>query len=141
VREARQRVAPHALRRLAALLPAEPEAVEQVAARLRLSAAQRKRLVTAARREDVPGDPRVMAYRIGREQAIDRLLLARAAVDPLRDWAMPVFPLKGGEIVARGVSAGPEVARILREIEDRWVAESFPGRERVLDWLAQKLAG
>ena len=31
----------------------------------------------------------------------------------------------GMEIVARGVSAGPEVARILREVEDRWVAEGF----------------
>lgn len=140
--EARQGAEPAALRRLAALLPAEPEAVEQVAARLRLSAAQRKRLVTAAGRgENGSGDARAAAYRIGREEAIDRLLLGGVDIAPLRNWEIPVFPLKGGEIVARGVSAGPDVARILREVESRWVSEGFPDRERVLSLLEDRLAG
>jgi hypothetical protein len=39
---------------------------------------------------------------------------------------VPVFPLKGGAIVARGVTAGPAVARILQAVEARWVAEGFP---------------
>jgi poly(A) polymerase len=51
------------------------------------------------------------------------------------DWDIPQFPLKGGEIVARGIKAGPEVARTLRTLEDRWIAERFPGRERVLEML------
>src|SRR6478735_5849713 len=63
--ETRQVVEPDPLRRLAALLPADPRAVDQVAARLRLSAAQRKRLVTAASRGGVPGDARTLAYRLG----------------------------------------------------------------------------
>ena len=137
--EARQGTAPDALRRLAALLPADPRAVEQAAARLRLSAAQRKRLVTAAAREGAPGDPRVLAYRLGRDEATDRLLLAAADVAPLAGWEIPRLPLKGGEIVARGVSAGPEVARILRAVEDRWVAEGFPGGERVRQMLDEAL--
>ena len=87
-----------------------------------------------------PGDARALAYRLGREQALDRLLLAGADVSPLDNWEIPELPLKGGEIVARGVSAGPEVARILREVEDRWVAEGFPGRERVEALLAERLA-
>ena len=33
----------------------------------------------------------------------------------------------------------PEVARILRAIEDRWVAEGFPGRERVDELLGEQL--
>jgi poly(A) polymerase len=138
--EARQGMAADALRRLAALLPAVPAAVEQVAARLRLSAAQRKRLVTAAGRGDSAGDARTLAYRLGRDEAIDRLLLVGEDTAPLRDWDIPAFPLKGGEIVARGISAGPEVARILREVEDRWVAEGFPGRERALALLTERLA-
>ena len=117
--EMRQEIAPDPLRRLAALLPADPRVVDQVAARLRLSAAQRKRLVTAAAREGKPGDARTLAYRLGREEAIDRLLLAKTDVAPLTGWAIPEFPLKGGEIVARGISAGPKVAQILHEIEDR----------------------
>jgi poly(A) polymerase len=138
--EARQRVERDALRRLAALLPADPRLADQVAARLRMSAAQRKRLVTAAERRERPGDARALAYRLGRAEALDRLLLAGADTAPLAGWDIPRFPLKGGEIVARGVSAGPDVARILREIEDRWVAEGFPSRERVARMLDERLA-
>jgi poly(A) polymerase len=138
--ETRQGAAPDALRRLAALLPPDPRTVEQVAARLRLSAAQKRRLVTAAERGQEPGDARALAYRLGRTEAVDRLLLAGAEIAPLAGGDIPVFPLKGGEIVARGVSAGPEVTRILREIEDRWVSEGFPGRARVLAMLDETLA-
>ena len=138
--ETRQGVAPDPVRRLAALLPADPRVAEQVAARLRLSAAQKRRLITAADREHGGGDARALAYRVGCDEAVDRLLLTGAEVSPLADWPIPAFPLKGGEIVARGVSAGPEVARILREIEGRGVAEAFPDRARVLAMLAERLA-
>ena len=138
--ETRQQAAPDALRRLAALLPADPRVAEQVAARLRLSAAQKKRLVTAAGRGDKPGDARALAYWLGREEAVDRLLLAGADLAPLAGWAIPEFPLKGGELVGRSISVGPEVSRILNAIEDRWVAEGFPPRERVLALLDEALA-
>ena len=52
---------------------------------------------------------------------------------------MPVFPLKGGAIVARGVTAGPDVARILKSLEARWIAEGFPGADRVNQMLAEEL--
>jgi poly(A) polymerase len=138
--EARQRVAPDALRRLAALLPADPRLVDQVAARLRLSAAQRKRIVTVAARDGDPGDARALAYRLGRDEALDRLLIEGADTVLLAGWEIPRLPLKGGEIVARGVAAGPDVARILREIEERWIAEGFPPRERVTRMLDERLA-
>ncbi|MFA7604245.1 MAG: CCA tRNA nucleotidyltransferase [Novosphingobium sp.] len=129
--ERRQGVAPDPIRRLAALLPPDPSLAEQVAARFRLSGAQRKRLATAAARETGPDDPRALAYRLGRAEALDRLLLAGADIAPLAGWEIPVFPLKGGAIVARGVTAGPEVARILRAVEAHWVAEGFPDAARV----------
>ena len=50
--EARQGVAPDAFRRLAALLPPDPALAEQVAARFRLSGAQKKRLALAAARNN-----------------------------------------------------------------------------------------
>jgi poly(A) polymerase len=57
--EAREGVAPDALRRMACLLPADPPLAEQVAARLRLSVAQRKRLACAAARGPaMPGSRR-----------------------------------------------------------------------------------
>ena len=137
--EARQGTPPDWLRRLAALLPPDPALAEQVAARFRLSVAQKKRLVSAAGREEKPGDARALAYRLGRDGALDRLLLAGADTAPLDGWDIPKFPLKGGQIVARGVKAGPEVARILRAVEARWVAEGFPGEERIGELLAQAL--
>jgi poly(A) polymerase len=137
--EQAQAVAPDPLRRLAALLPSDPTLAEHVAARLRLSGAQKKRLATAAGREADPGEPRALAYRLGRDEALDRLLLAGAPVAALEDWQVIHFPLKGGEIVARGIKAGPQVARTLRALEDRWVAEGFPDRTRVLEMLDEAL--
>jgi poly(A) polymerase len=131
---------PSPIRRLAALLPAEPKAAEQVAARLRLSGAQKKRLAAAADRGMPPNDPHSLAYRLGRDEAIDRLLLAGEDPAPVIDWPIPQLPLKGGEIVAKGVAAGPEVARILQAIESRWVAEGFPDRARVEALLGEELS-
>ena len=138
--EAAQGVRPLALRRLAALLPADPARSEALAARLRLSSAQKKRLASMAARMDGIENPRGLAYRIGREEAIDRLLLAGRQLDPLRDWPIPAFPLKGGAIVARGVTAGPEVARVLQAVEARWVTEGFPPAARVDELLGEELA-
>ncbi|MFT4027774.1 MAG: CCA tRNA nucleotidyltransferase [Novosphingobium sp.] len=137
--EQRQGIAPDPLRRLAALLPADPTLAEQVAARFRLSGAQKKRLATAAGREGHPGDARALAYRLGRDQTLDRLLLAGADTSALDGWDIPTFPLKGGDIVAQGVKAGPAVAKALRQVEDRWVAEGFPDAQRVAAILAEVL--
>ncbi|MCP5395853.1 MAG: CCA tRNA nucleotidyltransferase [Sphingomonadaceae bacterium] len=133
-------VEPQAIRRLAALLPALPDTAADVAARLRLSKAQRARLVCAAERK--PQDfasPRALAYNEGMDCAVDRQLLAGRGVEALTQWDIPQFPLKGGEIVARGVTAGPEVARILRSIEAAWVEEGFPPRQRVEELLDREL--
>ncbi|MDY7099344.1 MAG: CCA tRNA nucleotidyltransferase, partial [Pseudomonadota bacterium] len=54
-------------------------------------------------------------------------------------WSPPGFPLKGGAIVARGVAAGPEVARILRTVERRWVEEGFPDADRIDALLTEEL--
>lgn len=137
--EARQATAPDALRRLAALLPADAALAEQVASRFRLSGAQKKRLALAAGRDGAPADARALAYRLGMDAALDRLLLVGADTAPLSGWAIPAFPLKGGEVVARGIGAGPEVARVMRTVEARWIAEGFPDAARVATLLDQVL--
>ena len=131
--ERRQHVAPDSIRRLAALLPTDAELAGQVAARFRLSTAQKKRLMSAAGRSSNP--PRALAYRLGLDQALDRLLLTGGDIAALSGWTIPVFPLKGGEIVARGVKAGPQVARLMREVEAQWIAEGFPDAVRVSQLL------
>lgn len=138
--ERAQAIAPDPVRRLAALLRPDVPLAEAVAARFRLSGAQKKRLASAAVRDDTPINARALAYRIGIEQALDRLLLGGASVTDLLGWETPRFPLKGGQIVERGVKAGPDVARTLREVEDRWIAEGFPDEDRVLTLLDEALA-
>ncbi|QZH75110.1 MAG: CCA tRNA nucleotidyltransferase [Erythrobacter sp.] len=142
--EAAQEIEPSAIRRLAALLPPQPKNAEQVAARLRLSVAQRKHLARLAERnstsEGAREGARVLAYREGHQVARDLLLLGNLPLDSINGWQIPVFPMKGGEIVARGVSAGPEVSRVLRAVETRWIAEQFPDRSRVLALLDAELS-
>lgn len=129
------------LRRLAALVPPIPALAETIAARLRLSKQQRARLICAAERKDTDAaDPRALAYRDGIACARDRLLLAGGDITALTHWEVPQFPLKGGAIVARGVAAGPEVARVMQAVEKRWVEEGFPGSERIEELVGEALS-
>jgi len=141
--EARTEAAPAPLRRMAALLPADAAIAEQVASRLRLSTRQRKYLgVLAAHCEDVERPIRQLAYAVGGDAARDIHLLGGEHPEQVREldgWAIPRLPLKGGDIVARGVAAGPDVARLLRAVEAAWVAEDFPDAARVRDLLNQKM--
>lgn len=120
------------VRRLAAMLPRDPAVAHDIAVRLRLSNKAKKRLVSAAT-EGLRERPRTLAYRLGVEAALDRLLLAGdiESAHSIAAWAPPRLPLSGGALIERGVSKGPEVAQLLRRIEDRWVAEDFPSGERL----------
>ncbi|MBA4164225.1 MAG: polynucleotide adenylyltransferase [Erythrobacter sp.] len=133
-------IAPDPIRRLAALLPRHVDTAEALAARLRLSRSQRARLVSLAERG--PADlaaPRALAYVEGLANATDRVLLQQGDLAPLTGWEVPQFPLKGGQVVARGVTAGPEVARLMRGIEQRWIDEGFPDQDRVKKLLDEAL--
>ncbi len=133
--EAEAGLEPDPVRRLAALLPADAAVAESVGARLKLSNVQRKRLIGASE-SDLFGAPRAAAYRLGRDEAIDRLFLfdAPTAVADARDltgWEIPRLPISGGALIQRGLSKGPDVARALRAVENQWVSEDFPGDDRV----------
>ena len=127
IREAEQGIAGDPIRRLASLLPADPVAVDAAATRLKLSNKARKRLAGSARRvESDPADPRALVYWEGAETATDRLLLGTGDTSAITNWHPPAFPLTGKHIIARGVPAGPDVARLLKEEERAWVAAGFP---------------
>jgi poly(A) polymerase len=120
-----------AIRRLASLLPADPRVAEDVGARLKLSNVQRKRMISAAGRSGGDAtDPPALAYWITPAHAVDRLLLGDGDATALLGWIPPTFPLTGGAIVARGVHAGPAVARLLHAAERQWVSEGFPDKAR-----------
>ncbi|ATY31730.1 CCA tRNA nucleotidyltransferase [Sphingomonas psychrotolerans] len=131
-REEAAGVAPNPIRRLAALLPQDPVAADQLGARLKLSNAERKRLVTAVSPPD--GAPKPLAYRLGVESAVDILILSDgevAQIFEVKSWQPPRLPLTGGALVELGLAKGPDVARALRAVEDRWISEGFPAAERV----------
>lgn len=136
-RERTAKVAPEPLRRLAALLPANPDLAETTAARLRLSKKAVKRLVSAASRTS--GDtshPQALAYRIGLDEAVDRILLdeegpeaMRERLEELNDWNRPRLAVGGGDLIASGLSPGPLIARTLQAIERDWIERGFPSDE------------
>ena len=132
---------PDGLRRLAALLPRDAAVAQDVAARLKLSNKSRKRLACAAV-VDTNLAPEALAYRLGNACAADRLLLAGKASEASRiaGWHLPRLPIGGGVLIERGLIEGPIVARTLRKIEDRWVAEGFPQGDAFEQIVADALA-
>jgi poly(A) polymerase len=144
--ERQAHVAADGVRRLAALLPEDPKLAGDVAARLKLSNAQKARLVHAARREPVPADPRALAYSIGPDAALDRLLLnndPRGAhwAGPLSSYQRPRLPISGKDLIAMGLPPGPQVSRRLAEVEQRWIAAGFPAERHKLMAMARDVLG
>ena len=132
------------LLRLAALLPDDPVGALQFAERLRLSNADRDRLVAAlAPTPELkswmsPREIRRAVYRSGAKPFRDRAKLAwasagRTATTPQwrgmialgEGWARPVFPFTGQDVMAAGVPKGPMVGQVLREVEDWWIDHDF----------------
>jgi len=120
-----------ALRRLASLLPHDPSIADDVGSRLRLSNKARKRLSCAVD-PAIDHPPQALAYRIGAECAVDRLLLAGKAREAaaIASWHRPRLPIGGGALIKRGLPEGPIIARTLRAIEDRWIRAGFPTGEQ-----------
>jgi poly(A) polymerase len=119
-------VEPDPLRRLAALLSRDAAIAEHVTSRLRLSNKARKRVACAAG-TGLFSSPHALAYRVGTDCAVDRLLLADKTDEAaaISTWKPPGLPIGGGELIKRGLPEGPIVARTLRQIEDRWVESGF----------------
>ena len=142
-REAAAAIGADPLRRLAALLPADPDLAAAVAARLRLSNKAAKRLASAAGRsdgEDMP--PPRLAYRLGRDEAIDRILLGDgdpAAAATLTGWERPRLLIGGGDLIAMGLQAGPVVAATLQALQREWAENDFPADPEVQRALARGL--
>ncbi|CAN5142432.1 CCA tRNA nucleotidyltransferase [soil metagenome] len=145
-REAAMGEAPDGLLRLAALLPPDAVVAEKVASRLKLSNKARVRISTALGEptRDTLNEARTLAYLLGMRGALDQIALGRALTPQdaalLRGWEIPRLPVGGGDLIARGLSAGTKVAQMLRALEDRWIAAGYPGREETLVLADQLLA-
>ena len=120
-------IAPDPLRRLASLLPRDPVLAADIATRLRFSNKAKKRLACSAG-ADLGSSPKALAYAVGIDCAVDRLLLAGRTSEAaeIASWKPPRLPIGGGALIARGLPEGPIVARTLKAIENRWVEAGFP---------------
>jgi len=133
---------PDAVLRLAALLPDDAVLARGVAERLRLSNAQRDRLVAALGSGPVlsanmtDAAARQQLYRIGAQAFGDRLHLAGQASQRLLDlaaaWRKPELPVGGEDVAALGVPKGPMVGEILRTLEAWWIENDFPADRRAV---------
>ncbi|MNV06601.1 CCA-adding enzyme [compost metagenome] len=126
--------------RLSALLPGDPARVAEVAGRLRLSNAQRERLVEAASGETQPeltvAQARTIIYRDGRQAFEDRVMRAWAAggdaeasrrlLALAQAWSRPSLPVGGRDLARLGLKPGPETGRVLKAFEAGWIADDFP---------------
>lgn len=145
-RETLSATAPSVGRRLSAILPADAASVEKIAARLKLSNRLRTDLVQLANHRQSPQTARQLAYAIGVDSARDALLLGDLNNDWLDEiasisgWEVPELPVKGGDLIAKGLHVGPVVARTLQAIERKWVDESFPPEPRVTQIVDQSVA-
>ena len=133
-----------AVLRLAALLPDDQIAAGKLAERLRLSNAERDRIVAALAPTPAfkswmsPREIRRAVYRLGAQAFRDRAKLAwaasnRTAVTPQwrgmialgEGWSPPAFPLTGDDVIKAGAPKGPVVGQVLREVEEWWIDHDF----------------
>lgn len=142
--EARRGLERDAVRRIGALALMVDEDAARLTARLRLSNAESARLAAMAATR--PGFARDMPeevacgrlYRLGERAYRDRALIAwaRSGDDAGDDawwrlvrlperWTPPEFPLKGQDLMARGMERGPQIGETLRVLEERWIASGF----------------
>lgn len=133
-------LSPDPLMRLSALWPDRAEAVAERARALRLSNAERDRLVEAvAAALSLPLEPRdarAILYQIGPQAFADRVLRARAAggdgeaaaaaLAVAQAWQRPRLPVGGRDLARLGLRPGPETGRILKAFEASWIADDFP---------------
>lgn len=91
-----------------------------------------------------------LMYLHGRQATEDAVFLAAAhqgkpatavgyVLAMLEGLEMPVFPVKGADLIARGIPAGPEVGKALKQIETEWLNHDFSQSviEAALDAVAK----
>lgn len=142
--------------RLAALAPAGASS-DALADRLKLSNAERAALrglatpIGAAALLTPEGQRRAL-YRLGAAAYRRRALLAAfegvvedaaPALAAAEAWRPPArMPVGGADLIAAGLTRGPDVGAMLRELEAFWIDRGFvPGRDALLAEAARRISG
>lgn len=140
------RAGDHAFERRLFALCNDASSLPDISQRLRFSKVEHQRLlrITNQDRGIEPGLPARIRmeklYRLGRSVWRDLVIMnwaeAASSESPPSDaWAelldfadvtdVPVFPLRGADVLDLGVVPGPEVSRLLKDVEVWWVEAGF----------------
>ena len=134
------------MRRLMGLLPREEQVMLDTAVTLKLSNAERDRLLAYARVTgyyETPADVRRDQYLHGREAMMDWVAdvaqhMVWDALQANRD--VPVFPLRGEDLLKAGMSPGLEMGKWLKTIENWWIEGDFRAdKAALLEELERRL--
>ena len=155
--EATLGLSPDPVRRLGAVAVVVVEDAERLRDRLRLANAEYERLAAMGDggrqlpHECSEREARALIYQLGRERYLDQVLLAwsRARRGPddslwgtlatLPDrWSAPVFPLKAGDFLRRGVPKGPQLGVVMRAAQQAWIAKDFPSDAEAIAAIAEQ---
>lgn len=135
--------------RLMAMIAPRMDRVNDVAARWKLPNKVRDRLrVWASLPQQLPEDLealKALAYWHGKQALLDALMVSTAMKRDdafaalhaqIADWDVPVLPIKGADLLARGFEKGPQLGAKLKELETAWVESGFTlEREELLKRL------
>jgi poly(A) polymerase len=126
---------PAALVRFAALLPEDESLVYTVAARFKLSNRDAETLCALSglpkflRDNFAPVALRRLIYQYGAEKCRNAALLIGGNIAEalllIDTWTVPVFPIRGEDIVKLSFPAGPRIGEILKATEKWWIDGDF----------------
>ncbi|AKH99387.1 tRNA nucleotidyltransferase/poly(A) polymerase [Hoeflea sp. IMCC20628] len=143
--------APDPMLRLMAIVPPDTERMRELSSRLKMSRVEADRLGKWAGAPAIQPTLAITAldrllYRHGAEPMADRIRLSlvsartRADTDTsaLTDaaghsrhltralsWERPQFPVAGADLIAKGISPGPDMGVQLAALEERWIDSNF----------------
>ena len=142
--EAALQLQPNPIYRLASLALFVEEDADRISEKLRLSSLEANALTALAMiHPRVLGDQDSVTlgahlYRLGEHLYIGRLLLAWAASTVTPDephwgaaamlassWKRPRLPIAGADLIAIGWKPGPQLGKMLKHLEERWIMSGF----------------
>lgn len=137
-REQQSGITADAIRRFVALVPKDAKAADAIGASLKLSN-KRRRAMKARLSAEKPAPDNIcaIAYRTDKDSARDCTLLFapdnlwQELLAALDNFTIPIFPLKGGDLIAAGLEPGPQVAITLQKLEAKWIADGFPPKPAI----------
>jgi poly(A) polymerase len=128
-----------AIQGLACLLGGKADVSEKLAVRLRVSNKTKSRLLDMCNDFLKKGmtdlQKKAVLYRVGKQEFLDQAVIycakngdiaeMQSFVELTETWQIPVFPVTGSDLRTQGVASGPEMGKLLKTMEQKWISSGF----------------